>query len=73
MRIGILADVHEDLSHLRWAIDVLREHRSDRLVILGDIFELGRFATTTFDSLRGYLNVHYVGACSPSLRIFEMG
>src|SRR5262249_28215693 len=41
MRIGILADIHEDLTHLRWAIDVLGEHGADRLVVLGDVFELG--------------------------------
>jgi predicted phosphodiesterase len=41
MRIGILADIHEDLDHLRWAIDVLVEHGADRLVVLGDVFELG--------------------------------
>jgi hypothetical protein len=41
MRIGILADIHEDLDHLRWAIDVLREHRAKRLVVIGDVFELG--------------------------------
>jgi hypothetical protein len=37
MRIGILADIHEDLDHLRWAIDVLREQRADRFVVLGDV------------------------------------
>jgi predicted phosphodiesterase len=41
MKIGILADIHEDLGHLRWAIDVLGEHGADRLVVLGDVFELG--------------------------------
>jgi predicted phosphodiesterase len=29
MRIGILADIHGNLTHLRWAIDVLREQRAD--------------------------------------------
>ncbi len=41
MRIGILADIHEHLDHLRWAIDVLSEQGADRLVVLGDVFELG--------------------------------
>ena len=51
MRIGILADVHEDLSHLRWAINVLREQRSDSLVVLGDVFELGHRLRETVDLL----------------------
>jgi hypothetical protein len=51
MRIGILADVHENLSHLRWAIDVLSEQRSDRLVFLGDLFELGHQLKETVDLL----------------------
>jgi hypothetical protein len=37
MRIGILADIHEDLGHLRWAIDVLVEHGAECLVVLGDV------------------------------------
>lgn len=37
MRIGILADIHEDLDHLRWAIDVLRQQGADPLVVLGDV------------------------------------
>ena len=40
MRIGILADIHEHLAHLRWAIEVLGEQGADRLVVLGDVFEL---------------------------------
>jgi predicted phosphodiesterase len=37
MRISILADIHEDLDHLRWAIDALSRHGADRLVVLGDV------------------------------------
>ena len=35
MRIGILADIHEDLGHLRWALAALEGHGADRLVVLG--------------------------------------
>ncbi len=49
MRIGILADVHESVSHLRWAIDVLSEHKSDCIVFLGDLFELGHRLKETID------------------------
>jgi hypothetical protein len=41
MRSGILADIQESLTNLRWAIHVLREQAADRLVVLGDVFELG--------------------------------
>jgi predicted phosphodiesterase len=53
MRIGILADIHEDLGHLRCAIDVLREQRADRLVVLGDVFELGHRLEETVAVLNG--------------------
>jgi hypothetical protein len=34
MRIGILADLHESLTNLGWAINVLQEQGADRLVVL---------------------------------------
>jgi hypothetical protein len=37
MKLGILADIHEDLDHLRWALAVLREQGTDRFVVLGDV------------------------------------
>jgi Calcineurin-like phosphoesterase superfamily domain len=68
MRIGILADVHENLSHLRWAIDVLNDLRSDRLVVLGDVFELGHRLKETVDLLAeagaiGVWGNHDFGLC----------
>lgn len=41
MRIGILADIHEDVGRLRSALDVIRGHGVDRLVVLGDVIETG--------------------------------
>src|SRR4051794_6884122 len=41
MRIGILADIHEDLESLRRALAVLRGQGVDRLLVLGDVFERG--------------------------------
>lgn len=41
MRLGILSDIHEDVGHLRRAIDALRARGVDRLVILGDLYRLG--------------------------------
>jgi hypothetical protein len=37
MKIGILADVHENVDGLRWALAVLKEHGADCLVFLGDV------------------------------------
>src|SRR6267378_45024 len=42
MKLGILADIHEQTDELRWAIDVLRKHGADRFVVLGDVFEMGK-------------------------------
>jgi predicted phosphodiesterase len=74
MKIGILADVHEDLSHLRWAINVLREHRSDRLVVLGDVFELGHRLQETVGILAeagaiGVWGNHDFGLCRDHPRL----
>jgi hypothetical protein len=37
MKIGILADIHESLDHLRWALSELRRAGADRLVVVGDV------------------------------------
>jgi len=42
MKLGILADIHEQTRELRKAIDVLQQHRVDRFVVLGDVFETGK-------------------------------
>ena len=73
MRIGILADVHEHLSHLRWAIAVLREQRSDRMVFLGDVLELGHHLKETIDLLAeagaiGVWGNHDFGLCRDNQR-----
>jgi predicted phosphodiesterase len=74
MRIGILADIHENLSHLRWAIDVLNDQRSDRLVVLGDVFELGHRLKETVDLLAeagaiGVWGNHDFGLCRDNPRL----
>lgn len=51
--MGILADIHEHLTHLRWAIEVLSEQGADRLVVLGDVFELGHRLGETVALLTG--------------------
>jgi hypothetical protein len=68
VRIGILADIHENLTNLRWAINVLREQRADLLVFLGDVFELGHHLKETVDLLAdagaiGVWGNHDFGLC----------
>jgi hypothetical protein len=73
MRIGILADVHESLANLRWAIDVLQKQRADRLVVLGDVFEMGHRLKETVDLLAdagavGVWGNHDFGLCRDNPR-----
>ena len=42
MRLGILADIHEQTKQLREAISVLQQHGAERFVVLGDVFEMGK-------------------------------
>ena len=74
MRIGMLADVHEDVSRLRWAIDVLSEQRFDCLLFLGDLFELGHRFRETVDLLAeagaiGVWGNHDFGLCHDNARL----
>jgi hypothetical protein len=52
MRIGLLADIHEDVEGLRAAISLCRREGVDRLLTLGDIFETGERFAETVDVLR---------------------
>lgn len=42
MRLGLLADIHEDVDRLRRALAALAAHGAERLVMLGDVFDTGR-------------------------------
>jgi calcineurin-like phosphoesterase family protein len=42
MKLGIVADVHEDVEGLRLVLALLRREAVDRIVVLGDLFETGR-------------------------------
>jgi predicted phosphodiesterase len=73
MKIGILADIHESLTNLRWALDVLHEQDPDRLVVLGDVFELGHRLRETVDLLAhdgavGVWGNHDFGLCRDNAR-----
>jgi hypothetical protein len=52
MRIGLLADVHEDVEGLAAAIPVCRQNGVDRLLTLGDILETGERFAEAVDLLR---------------------
>jgi predicted phosphodiesterase len=53
MRIGILADIHEDVEALGQALGLLRQEGVGRLVVLGDLFYEGRRVAATADLLAG--------------------
>ena len=42
MKLGLLADIHEQTRQLRKAIDVLQQHGADRFAVLGDVFDTGK-------------------------------
>ena len=52
MRIGLLADIHEDVEALSSAIWTCRRAGVDRLLTLGDIFETGERFAEAVDLLR---------------------
>lgn len=67
-RIGIPADVHEEVGPLKQAPAVLRAERVDRVVVLGDVFYHGRNAAETVDLLNaagavGVWGNHDMGLC----------
>jgi predicted phosphodiesterase len=68
MRLGILADIHEQTRQLRRAIAVLQEHGVDRFVVLGDVFEMGKRIEETVGRLQevgavGVWGNHDIGLC----------
>jgi hypothetical protein len=52
MRIGLLADIHEDVDGLAVAISLCRREGVDRLLTLGDIYETGQHFAEAVDLLR---------------------
>ena len=42
MKYGLLADIHENARFLRAALDRFRLEAVDRVLVLGDVFEMGR-------------------------------
>jgi hypothetical protein len=68
MKLGILADIHEQTDHLRNAIALLQRQGTDRFVVLGDVFEMGKCIEETVNLLRevravGVWGNHDFGLC----------
>jgi len=68
MKLGILADIHEQTDELRKAIDLLKLHGAERFVVLGDVFEMGKRIDDTVRLLQqvgavGVWGNHDIGLC----------
>jgi hypothetical protein len=68
MKIGILADIHEHLVHLRAAVRTFQDSRVDKVVVLGDVIETGQHIEETIEVLReanvvGVWGNHDLGLC----------
>src|SRR3954447_12392386 len=70
MKLGLLADIHEDIDRLRLAVDRLAALGAERYVMLGDVFDHGDRARldATVDLLEsvgavGVWGTHDIGLC----------
>jgi len=68
MKLGLLADIHEQTKQLRKGIDVLHQHGADRFVVLGDVLEMGKRIEETVHLLQqiqavGVWGNHDIGLC----------
>jgi hypothetical protein len=68
MKLGLLADIHEQTEQLRKALGVLQQHGADRFVVLGDVFEMGKRIDETVHLLQdveavGVWGNHDFGLC----------
>ena len=77
MRIGILADIHEDVDGLRNALRCLQGIGVDQIVVLGDVFDTGKKIKETVQLLAdsgavGVFGNHDLGFChEPDERLLE--
>ncbi len=73
MRLGLLADIHEDVEMLDRAIRALKAQGVSRFVVLGDIFETGERLRPTVAALaqlegEGVWGNHDFGLCGGQVR-----
>jgi predicted phosphodiesterase len=84
MKLGLLADIHEETGKLLRALEWLRPHTPDRIVVLGDVFDTGArldeiVALLDSAGAIGVWGNHDYGLCRPgpeaeglfSLRVLE--
>jgi hypothetical protein len=68
MKLGLLADIHEQVETLRAVLDVLERRQVDQFVVLGDVFEMGSHLRETCEILQdiaavGVWGNHDFGLC----------
>lgn len=68
MRLGLLTDIHEHVGYLRLALEALKQQQVDQIVVIGDIFEMGRHLNETCQLLAeagaiGVWGNHDFGLC----------
>jgi predicted phosphodiesterase len=68
MKLGLLADIHEQTRQLQKAITLLQQHGAEQFVVLGDVFETGKRIEQTVRLLQeieavGVWGNHDVGLC----------
>jgi len=68
MRLGLLADIHEEVELLRRAVDALTSQGVSQFVVLGDIFDTGKSIDATVAALSqlnsvGVWGNHDFGLC----------
>jgi predicted phosphodiesterase len=68
MRLGLLADIHEDVPNLTLALQHLQRERVERIVLLGDVFDTGKrlaetVALLTAAGVIGVWGNHELGLC----------
>lgn len=51
MKLGLLADIHEQSRRLQKAIAQLQQHGAERFVVLGDVFDTGKRIEQTVELL----------------------
>jgi predicted phosphodiesterase len=75
MKLGLVADIHEDVERLALALDVLRRQSVDHIIVLGDVFDSGKRLPETVALLAhagavGVWGNHDLGLCQePNERV----
>ena len=52
MKLGLIADIHEDIDNLRWALAQFRAAEAEQVVFLGDAMAVGKRIDETCQQLR---------------------